>query len=285
MKNFFLCIALVFFSMTAFGEEPNPLQVLYEEGVKAYAAKDYQRARELFEKTVQIYPKLAASYNYLGLIHKDLGDNIEVVKENFQKAIEADPRFAPAYDNLGKTYYSIADYAKAEENCLKSLELDPQATGTKLSLAWIYLIGKSDPHQAISYFNKAIKENGEIPYAYFGLGMAYFMTDDRSKILGIITKLRKMNEEDLAKELEHMVRDNRYVPITAPGMPLRSAVQQQPATIVKDVPVQSTPTPPEKKKPARPKKPAPALSPENNEAPPSGAERIRQLQKKGTSYY
>ena len=66
-----------------------------------------------------------------------------------------------------------------------------------------------DIEKAIFYFERVLKK-AKIPYAYFGLGMAYFMNDQRAMVLEIITNLRSMDQEDLATQLENIVRGHYY---------------------------------------------------------------------------
>ena len=46
------------------------------------------------------------------------------------------------------------------------------------------------------------------PKIYFGMGLAYFASNQRSKALDMITKLRSLKAEDLASQLEASMRKN-----------------------------------------------------------------------------
>ena len=93
---------------------------------------------------------------------------------------------------------------------LKALKIDPSLTDVKLSLAWIYLMGKSRPDIAVKYFKQALKSIQK-PEIYFGLGMAYFANNQRVESIDMITRLRVMGQEDFANRLEQSVRENRKV--------------------------------------------------------------------------
>jgi lipoprotein NlpI len=185
-------------------------QELYQQGQKFYDEGKNEKAIEYLEKSTKLDPNFAPAFNTLGLAYQGTNVGPKEVIWYFKTAVEIDPKFVEAYDNLGKAYYGLGRFDKAEEYCKRALEISPNYTPVQFSLAWIYLLGISKPQDAIYYFKKVI-ERKEIPNAYFGLGMAYFMVDNRAMVLDIITKLRSLNEEKLAEELENMVRDYYYI--------------------------------------------------------------------------
>ena len=198
----------------------NPIKPMFEEAIRAYSAKDYKTAIAILEKINEIYPSFAPTYNYLGLCYKESGSSGEDIKWLFEKAIEIDPNYADPYDNLAKLYYAMTDFEKAEENGLKAVELNPDFATAHLTLGWIYLLGKSQPADAIEHFDKITGQNSDIPYAQFGLGMAYHMEHQSFRVLEMVTKLRQAGREDLAQQLEGVIRSGKYQTDLVPGMPL-----------------------------------------------------------------
>lgn len=185
------------------------LKKLFEQATNAYYQKDYPNAIELYRKSLEIYPKFAPSLYYMGLCYREGSNDILEAKKWFQKAIEADPRHAQAYDQLSKIFYNQADFENAEQYALKALELNPELVGPRLSLGWIYLLIKNQPSDAIAYFEQAIKQT-DIPLVQIGLGIAYITDNQKYKVLEMITNLRKAGREELALELERMVREPNF---------------------------------------------------------------------------
>lgn len=224
MRKILISFYLVFFLLIP-PAYANSAKIIFDEAIKAYNEKNYDRAIELFEKTIEIVPNLAQAYHHLGLAYKAKGIHLEEVVWLMETAVEIDPHYVQAYDSLAKVYYNLGDYKKAEEYSLKAIELDPSLLNPYLSLAWVYLLGQSNPDQAIFYF-KYVTDRAQIPLAYFGLGMAYFMNHERSQVLEMITLLRKFKREDLALHLENMIRDKQYKPQSEEGQPIPVLTEQ-----------------------------------------------------------
>ncbi|HOW36413.1 MAG TPA: tetratricopeptide repeat protein [Candidatus Omnitrophota bacterium] len=210
MKKIAAVIILVFFSVFCSVSFAQTVKELYGQGMKFFEQGDYQKAIELLEKVVQMDPNFAAGYNSLGLAYKESNANPAELIWYFKAAVDIDPKFAEAYDNLGKAYYGMGNFDKAEEYCKKALEINPLWGSAEFSLGWIYLLGKPNPPEAIYYFQKVL-EKKKIPYALFGLGIAYFMNNENAMTLDVITQLRELREENLAEQLENMVRKSYYV--------------------------------------------------------------------------
>src|SRR5208282_2762476 len=120
------------------------------------------------------------------------------------------PKMAQAYDNLGRIYYSRQDVDHAQEYFEKALKLDPNISNAQLCLAWINLLIRSRPMTAIKYF-KMVLTVSQDPKIYYGMGQAYFASNQRTEAMDMITKLHDMGEEDMATRLEKSMRDNTLV--------------------------------------------------------------------------
>ncbi|MCA9401501.1 MAG: tetratricopeptide repeat protein, partial [Candidatus Omnitrophica bacterium] len=202
-------ILLLSGSKFSLAQQNNPLKKLFEWGIILQQRGEHLKAVALFKKCIEIYPKFAPAFYAMGVSHKELCTDSEEVKKYFDYAVQLNPKYAEAYDQLGKLEFSLGDFDAAEENAIKALELKPDLITSKLSLAWIYLLGKSQPEDAIPLFEDVIKKHA-IPYAYYGLGIAYFMDDQRLMVFDMITKLKGVEHMEWANQLESMVRTNRF---------------------------------------------------------------------------
>ena len=215
MKKLFLTTICIFLLTCIFNPRyvfaQTPSQLL-KEGYKFYQQGNYSVAIKLYEKAIELNPNIAFSYLLLGMAHKDMGTDLSEVAWLFKTAVDIDPKYAEAWNNLGKAYYGMGEFDKAEKAALKALALKPDLIDAKLSLGWIYLLGKSQPADAIPYFNQVLG-NIPIPRAYYGLGLAYFMNGNRAMVLEVITTLRSLDHDTMATQLENIVRSSNYNPV------------------------------------------------------------------------
>jgi tetratricopeptide (TPR) repeat protein len=181
---------------------------LFEGAAKAFHEGNYEKAIADYERIIEMEPNFAPAYNALGLAMKVRGEANDDVIFYFKKAIELDPNFLPSYDNLGKLYYSNGNIDAAEENFKKGLALDPENESLILSLGWIDLLGRNDAESANKHFTKIINKSGSA-MAYFGHGICLMSDNKRMEVMEIVTKLRGMSQEGLARDLETMLRENR----------------------------------------------------------------------------
>ncbi|MBD2206542.1 tetratricopeptide repeat protein [Calothrix sp. FACHB-1219] len=111
-------------------------------------AKQYQKARKSYEKTLKIYAALenvedkqkqiwqAAAYHQLGRVYQELGDYPQA-KRNFQQALDINIKYgvsealssearyecAGTYNQLGIVAQALGEYAQARQNFQQALEI------------------------------------------------------------------------------------------------------------------------------------------------------------------
>ena len=181
---------------------------LFDEAAQAFYAGQYDKAIKNYERIIEMEPNFAPAYNALGLALKVKGAANDDVIFYFTKAMELDPSFLPSYDNLGKLYYSVGDVDHAQEYFEKGLKIDPESESMTLSMGWIYLLGRNDVDHAIKYFRTVATKNNSA-MGYFGQGICLMSKEKRMEVIDIVTKLREINQEGLAQDLETMLRENR----------------------------------------------------------------------------
>jgi len=204
MKKYFLIFLCLIFSIPVLAQNET-LKGNFMQGERAFQSGDYEKAIQFYEQVVEIDPDFAPVYNALGLAHHAAGSRLTEVVWFFQVATDLNPDYTEAYANLCKIYFEEAEHDRAEKACLKALEIDPNLGSAQLQLAWVYLAGKQEPHQAIPYFERVL-ERVQNPMVYFGLGLAYAHSGDHARALETITLLRGMAENELAIQLEDALR-------------------------------------------------------------------------------
>jgi len=194
------------YAQDALTQRPIPaIQQLFMAGQQAFEEGRYQDAINQFEAVIELNNGFAAAYYALGMVYQEISEDPRYPLWYFETAIEIDPSYAPAYDVLCRSYYQLQNYYDAEVICHKALDLNPDFLSSKMSLAWVYLVGYSDPDRALPYFEQVV-EKIQNPAVYFGLGMAYAMLEENARAVDIITYLRAQGAEDFAIHLEAMLR-------------------------------------------------------------------------------
>ena len=207
------CLSLIFFVCTPTARaQMEELKNVYERAVNAYNSQQFDQAIDLYQKLIKVAPTFAPAYNGLALANQASGGDEDKTIGYLKTAISYDPKMAQAYDNLGRIYYGRQDIDQAQGYFEKALKYDPNLTSAQLSLAWINLLLRSKPLTALKYFKKVL-EVSQDPKIYYGMGQAYFASNQRSQALDMITKLHGLGEEDLASRLEQSMRDNSEVNI------------------------------------------------------------------------
>lgn len=94
----------------------------YAIGNTYYELKKYREAISLYKKAAKIRLGSAATYLGLGNAYCSLGRN-KVAIRFFKKAIELNQNFGLAYNNLAVVYYYSKQYALANKQCDRAVEL------------------------------------------------------------------------------------------------------------------------------------------------------------------
>jgi tetratricopeptide (TPR) repeat protein len=213
------------FSHSARSDE---LQDNFMQGDLAYQSGDFKKAIQFYENVVKINPDFAPAYNALGLAHLSDKDKISNITWFFNVALEIDPQYVDAYSNLCRAYYEYQMFDEAEAACSKALEIKPDYGPAQLSLAWVYLLGKKNPEQAIPYFDQILQKTKN-PVVLFSRGIAYGEVGDSARVIETITMLRELGKEDLAVQLESSLRASAMPPTDSKTLELP---ERQPGTIV-----------------------------------------------------
>lgn len=94
------------------------------EGNNAIAAKDYQKALDLYTKAIEIDPTSPVYYSNRAAAYNQLGQ-FENAVEDALTCLSLDPHHARAFGRLGRAKLSLGDAAAAADAYKKGLDFDP----------------------------------------------------------------------------------------------------------------------------------------------------------------
>jgi TolB-like protein/Flp pilus assembly protein TadD/predicted Ser/Thr protein kinase len=119
---------------------PNLAETYLALGYYHYHCKlEYESAIREFSAALKIQPNNASAYFGLGLVYRRMG-KFDLAVNNILKGYNLNPLSNEYANNLAETYGIIRDYKKAISQYKKTIELNPDLSLQKISLAGIYIL-------------------------------------------------------------------------------------------------------------------------------------------------
>jgi tetratricopeptide (TPR) repeat protein len=203
--------------------------------------KVWKNELTLWHDVIKKSPNKARPYIELGAAYGRLGDMDKVIEMN-TKAIERDPYRALAYGNIGFAYMRKGDLEKAIKffheaflyqeylpwiaNNLsvayrmvgrldqavywseKAVKQNPLLPSSHISLGYHYFL-KGEVEKGIAACQKAVELDPTQPEGYAQLGLIYLKLGEIEKMNEMIAVLKKLNREDLVKQLHELQSQQR----------------------------------------------------------------------------
>ncbi|MCG8615231.1 MAG: tetratricopeptide repeat protein [Desulfobacterales bacterium] len=171
----------------------------YLRGVEFQANKmkdGVARAREMFQKAVDLDPGYARAWAALGhtiLIEWIFGVNLdpeslERARVMAEKAIATNAEESAGYSLLGHVYLWTHQHDKGIQSVRKAVSLEPG------NAEWLAALGEQltwagQPREGISYIEQAMRLDPKYPAWYlWNLGHAYFLTGDYDRAVDIFQR-------------------------------------------------------------------------------------------------
>ena len=134
----------------------------------AAQTKNYDTAKQLLNKTIQINPNHTKAYNNLGRALIELGEHEKGIS-CFEKAIQIDPNHPDAYNNRGILLDRSGDSQEAISSFEKAIQIDPNHAKAYNNLGSV-LTESGKYEKTISCYEKAIQIDPKDASAYSNLG-------------------------------------------------------------------------------------------------------------------
>jgi tetratricopeptide (TPR) repeat protein len=188
----------------ALQEFPSSSRLWFALGFANFKLDKNEEADRALRKAIELDPKFAPAFAYLGLIRARTGAYGEAISL-YESALKAD-------DKLAVVHHLIADAmlkqmnadARAIETHLKlAIELDPTFTPARLSLGKLYMRSQRWP-EAAAEFEQVIKLDPNAPDGYYQLGLAYGRLKRASEAQVAMTTFKRLNEAEKQREDEDL---------------------------------------------------------------------------------
>ena len=138
--------------------------------------KNFDQAKELLIKAIEIQPKNVTAIHNLGTCYKEL-KQLEEAKKHYNKVLEINPNHTNANYNLGLIYYDLKDLKNAKNYLKKTIEIQKNYGIAFFSLGNVHTDLK-EYNEAMSCYQKAIEINPGIVGAHNNLGLIYRTMND-----------------------------------------------------------------------------------------------------------
>ncbi|HNQ15326.1 MAG TPA: tetratricopeptide repeat protein, partial [Pyrinomonadaceae bacterium] len=160
-------------------------------------------ALSLLLSATRLKPDLADAHKLRGDVYLDKSMYTEGINA-YKEAIRIDPEYVDAYLGIGNAYYNQDLYEESLPHYKRVVELSPNYVVGNVYLADAYLNLKRYP-EASSHYRTAILNDPKRADAYYGLGLCFVYTANKSEASAQLEKLRTL-DAGLAAKLEAKIQ-------------------------------------------------------------------------------
>ncbi|MEM9423990.1 MAG: tetratricopeptide repeat protein, partial [Spirochaetota bacterium] len=151
---------------------------LYQQGLDAIRAKDYERAKENLLKALQLQAEYPEAFIALGQVFEAFGDD-DMALKSYARAIGQNPQLFGAYFGYAAIATKREDPRLAWQVYSRIIQLDPKnapayALRGDVLLPYVPFMALLDYDQAIRY-SKSESELAQLAQVYFSRGKAHFL--------------------------------------------------------------------------------------------------------------
>jgi len=197
-------------------DEKKRLERKYTDNMEAYdfylQGSEYQnrytketnvQARIMFERAIDLDPKFAAAYGWLGFTHfhewtfgwSKNPQSLELAFDLAQRTLDLDDSLPLGHHLLGKVYSRKNQHEKAIAELKKAIALSPNSADGLVGLGYI-LNFAGRPEEAIGLVKKAMRLNPMYPaYYLWELGHAYFITGRYEEAIETLKRVLDRNSD------------------------------------------------------------------------------------------
>ncbi len=145
-----------------------------------------------FRRAAEIYPDYYDAWNQLGEIYMVVKRDYDMAKKLYKKAININPELRKAYYNLGYVNYINKDYDQAREYFHKFLEFEPQHVQVHSFMSKM-AFRENNLEKALEWNHKILEFEPESAEAYFNLGNYLLQNGDTTQAVEYFEKSISIN--------------------------------------------------------------------------------------------
>lgn len=165
--------------------------------------KEYERAKNYYEKALSIKPKHTLCLNHLGIVYQELKQVAKAIAL-FNKAIALDTTFIAAHINLAMSYQSIGQFDEAKKRFRDVLNINESIWPCHLYLANIHQYHEKDPHlaQMARLMEDAPHTDNKTIYLSFALAKAYDEIKQYKNVFPLLKSANDCRRQQLSYDIQ-----------------------------------------------------------------------------------
>ncbi len=194
---------------------PSSSRLWFALGFANFKLDKNEEAERALRKAIELDPKFAPAFAYLGLIRAKTGAYGEAIML-YESALRADPKLAVVHHLIADAMLKQNGDARAVETHLRqAAEMDPAFTPARLSLGKLFMRSQRWT-DAVSELEQVIKLDPSVPEAYYQLGLAYGRlkrtTDAQSAMVTFkrLSDAQKKHEDEELREVVKRLSNVRF---------------------------------------------------------------------------
>jgi len=187
---------------------PSSSRLWFALGFANFKLDKNEEAERALRKAVELDPKFAAAFAYLGLIRAKTGAYAEAITL-YENALRADSKLAVVHHLIADAMLKQnADARVVETHLRQAVTMDPTFTPARLSLGKLFMRAQrwSD---ALVELEQVVKLDPSVPEAYYQLGLAYGRlkrTADAQTAMATFKRLSDAEKKRDDEELREVVK-------------------------------------------------------------------------------
>ena len=187
---------------------PSSSRLWFALGFANFKLDKNEEAERALRKAIELDPKFAPAFAYLGLIRARTGAYGEAISL-YESALRADPKLAVVHHLIADAMLKQnADARLIETHLRQSVEMDPTFTPARLSLGKLFMRSQRWTN-AVSELEQVVKLDPNAPDAYYQLGLAYGRlkrTADAQSAMATFKRLSDAQKKREDEELREVVK-------------------------------------------------------------------------------
>ena len=178
---------------------PSSSRLWFALGFANFKLDKNEEAEQALRKAVELDPKFAPAFAYLGLIRARIGSYSEAVSL-YENALRSDAKLVVVHHLIADAMLKMnGDPKLIERHLRQSIEMDPTFTPARLALGKLFMRSQRWA-DAVSELEEAIKLDPGLSEAYYQLGLAYGRLKRTTDAQTAIDNFKRISEAEKKKD-------------------------------------------------------------------------------------